>query len=495
MDFEKMRDKCANTLAKGIAACATPFYNGVKKIKNMELPSKGSLNSKLDINKITNAPKKYYYDNKHKLDKPLTFVKANKVYVLGGSAGITLALIGVITFGSASTDVTSTLALEKISDPTQLAAVTKESGEEKFSSEQINYTKDVDAIMDMSIMGYELRAYNKSAGFFTSKIEALDTLDDLRGMYVGKLEDSSLIDSYFKELTSIEPAYMSIVEWDGLKTKEEALNYIVKGTKEETFHQVAKGENFWTIASLYNVTVNSLVSANPDIKPERIQIGQKISLTVPRPLITVVTVEEAQYVENIQYAIEYKDDSSIYKGESRTTKSGKSGEREVVAKIIKSNGIEKNRVVISENITKEPVTKIVAKGTKNPPPKIGTGTFARPTSRGVVTSGFGYRWGRRHNGLDIGMPIGTTVKAADGGVVIFAGTKSGYGKVVYIDHGANKVSIYAHNSALTVKKGDKVFKGQQIARSGNTGISTGPHLHFEIRVNGTPVNPTKYVNY
>ncbi|MGB3367786.1 MAG: peptidoglycan DD-metalloendopeptidase family protein, partial [Acidaminobacteraceae bacterium] len=164
-------------------------------------------------------------------------------------------------------------------------------------------------------------------------------------------------------------------------------------------------------------------------------------------------------------------------------------------KIIKSNGLEKSRVVLSEEIIMEPVTKLVVQGTKNPPPKIGTGTFARPTSRGVVTSGFGLRWGRRHNGIDLGMAIGTTVKAADGGVVIFAGTKSGYGKVVMIDHGGNLVSLYAHNSALTVKKGDRVFKGQQIARSGNTGISTGPHLHFEIRLNGVPVNPTKYVNY
>lgn len=480
MEFKKIREKCANSLAKVVATCVTPFYKGAKKIGKLEMPSFSRS-----------------IDNKFEIEKSLEFVKANKFYVLGGTAGVAVAIIGVVTLMGAQAEPTSPAALRAIAEPTiamEEAAGSSE-GSESVSEEANNYLKDVDSIMDMSLYGYELKSYNKSAGFFTSKVEALDTLNDLRSSYLDKLGESKVLDSYFKELTTVEPTYKRISEFDGLKTKEEALNYIVKGTKEETFHEVAKGENFWTIASQYNVTVSSLVAANPDIKPERIQIGQKISLTVPKPLITVVTVEEAEYIENIQFAVEYKDDSSLYKGESRTAKSGKSGEREVIAQIIKSNGVEKARVIVSEKILKEPVTKIVAKGTKNPPPKIGTGTFARPTSRGVVTSGFGLRWGRRHNGIDIGMPIGTPVKASDGGVVIFSGTKSGYGKVVMIDHGANKVSLYAHNSVLLVKKGDKVFKGQQITKSGNTGISTGPHLHFEIRVNGTPVNPTKYVNY
>ncbi|MGB3366351.1 MAG: LysM peptidoglycan-binding domain-containing protein, partial [Acidaminobacteraceae bacterium] len=335
MNFEEIRDKCANKLAKAIAVCATPFYKGVKKVEKLELPSKRSLNNKFNLSKIFEKPQKYYENNRYKLEKPFEFVKAKKIYMLVGTAGVTIALVGVITLANASTDVTNPVVLEKITDPVQVtASKTNENENDLVSSDIIKYTKDVNDIMDMSIYGYELRSNNKEAGFFKGKIEALDILNTLRSSYVDKLTDSKLLDSYFKELTSIEPAYKSITEWDGVKTKEEALNYIIKGTKEETFHEVAKGENFWTIASLYNVTVESLESANPDLKPERIQIGRKISLTVPKPLITVVTVEEAEYIENIEYAVEYKDDSSVYKGESRIANNGKNVEKKVVSKII-----------------------------------------------------------------------------------------------------------------------------------------------------------------
>jgi electron transport complex protein RnfC len=92
----------------------------------------------------------------------------------------------------------------------------------------------------------------------------------------------------------------------------------------------------------------------------------------------------------------------------------------------------------------------------------------------VITSGFGYRWGRRHNGIDIGMPTGSSVLAADGGKVLFSGVKGSYGKLVIIDHGANMVSYYAHNSRLLVKKGDKVFKGQAVANPDGY-VSAGMH--------------------
>jgi murein DD-endopeptidase MepM/ murein hydrolase activator NlpD len=90
-------------------------------------------------------------------------------------------------------------------------------------------------------------------------------------------------------------------------------------------------------------------------------------------------------------------------------------------------------------------------------------------------------------------PIGTSVNAADGGVVISVGTNGAYGKLIKIDHGGGYITYYGHLSKFFVSKGDKVYKGQKIAAVGNTGRSTGPHLHFEIRKNGTPVNPLKYV--
>ena len=111
----------------------------------------------------------------------------------------------------------------------------------------------------------------------------------------------------------------------------------------------------------------------------------------------------------------------------------------------------------------------------------------------TVTSEFGQRWGRLHAGLDLGCPVGSNVRAADGGTVIQAGYHPSYGYLVVIDHQNGMETYYAHNSQLLVSVGDKVYQGQQIAESGNTGRSTGPHCHFEIHVNGSAVNPRNYL--
>jgi murein DD-endopeptidase MepM/ murein hydrolase activator NlpD len=122
------------------------------------------------------------------------------------------------------------------------------------------------------------------------------------------------------------------------------------------------------------------------------------------------------------------------------------------------------------------------------------GTFVWPAS-GPITSGFGWRIDpfihRRmlHTGIDIGVPWGTPVGAAESGTVLFAGWMTGYGNVVVLDHGNGVSTVYAHLSSYAVQPGETVQRGQVIARAGSTGWSTGPHLHFEIRENGQPIDP------
>lgn len=129
---------------------------------------------------------------------------------------------------------------------------------------------------------------------------------------------------------------------------------------------------------------------------------------------------------------------------------------------------------------------------------LGTGKYIWPVS-GDITSYFGYRIHpilkkrKYHTGLDIAAVSGTPIAASDTGVVIFSARNGGYGLMVTIDHGAGISTIYAHCSRLLVKKGQKVTKGQTIARVGSTGLSTGPHLHFEVRKDGVPVNPLDYI--
>lgn len=119
--------------------------------------------------------------------------------------------------------------------------------------------------------------------------------------------------------------------------------------------------------------------------------------------------------------------------------------------------------------------------------------------KGWISSGFGYRispfTGRRvfHEGLDIATKYNTPLKATAKGIVVFSGRKAGYGKTVIIDHGYGYITKYGHNNKLLVKAGDKVNKGDIIAEIGSTGRSTGPHVHYEVLVNGIPVNPLKFI--
>ena len=122
----------------------------------------------------------------------------------------------------------------------------------------------------------------------------------------------------------------------------------------------------------------------------------------------------------------------------------------------------------------------------------GSGVLGWPVS-GPVTSGFGVRWGRMHEGIDIAVGEGTPVRAAAAGTVIYAGWMSGYGNLVAVDHGNGLSTAYAHNSSLAVSVGQSVAAGEIVSYSGNTGNSTGPHVHFEVRVNGSAVDPLGYL--
>jgi murein DD-endopeptidase MepM/ murein hydrolase activator NlpD len=359
---------------------------------------------------------------------------------------------------------------------------------------------NVEKYMTINIPGYGIFINDQPIGYLERKEDAQSILLQLKTMYLDEGTDS--LEAEFKEDVSIRLSPVRIVDQAQIYSRAELFDIIVIGTNERKTHEIEKGENFWDLSIRYGIEVNDLLKANPDVVPERLQIGQEISLIVPKPRITVVTKERATYSENIQFNVVYEDSSTYYQGDYRTKRSGVYGELEIVADIYKENGIQSAKEILSETVLKEPVTKIVYRGTKDPPPRIGTGTFDYPynTSRGHVTSDFGMRYHpiykdyRRHTGVDIAMSSGSIIGSADGGKVVYSGYNGGYGLMIKIDHGANIETIYAHLSKSYVSVGDMVYKGEKIGLSGNTGVSTGPHLHFEVREIGVPVDPGKYLS-
>jgi len=277
-----------------------------------------------------------------------------------------------------------------------------------------------------------------------------------------------------------------------IEDKDEVLEYLLTGAVEQKVHVVQSGETFSEIAKMYGIKQSELRETNPEVIPEKLHIGQEIRLNRIVPLVTVQTTEIAQYIEEIPFDIKYENTASLYKNEQTVKSRGVKGQKDVVAEIVRNNGIEVSRREISSTVISEPVSQVVLVGTKEPPPLIGTGTFIYPV-RGTLTSRYGSRWGRLHAGIDLAAPIGTPIKAADGGKVTFAGYKGALGYMVEIDHGGGRVTWYGHCSKLLVKKGDKVYQGQHIANVGNTGRSTGPHLHFEVHINGKTKNPLNYL--
>ena len=211
-------------------------------------------------------------------------------------------------------------------------------------------------------------------------------------------------------------------------------------------------------------------------------------------ILTVSTSEIQIFSRVVPFETVYEEDSSMYEGEKKVKTEGVDGTSRVTAKIYRVNGEEIARDILAEVETEAPVDQVILVGTKEKPSSAPTGDFIMPAS-GRLSSGFGARWGRTHQGIDIAGSYGSNIVAADGGTVIYAGYNSGgYGYLVKIDHGNGYQTYYGHNSRLLVSVGDKVAQGTVIAKMGSTGRSTGNHCHFEIRKNGVAVNPLSYLN-
>jgi murein DD-endopeptidase MepM/ murein hydrolase activator NlpD len=285
----------------------------------------------------------------------------------------------------------------------------------------------------------------------------------------------------------------SVVLPEEVLSVEEAVEKLNKGVLEEQPYIVQKGDVLGSIASDHDLTVSDLLELNEDLNEDSIiQIGQEVQVTVYEPLVKVLATRIEKVEEEIPYKTEVKEDDSMWKGDQKVTQEGQAGTQVLEYEITEQNGNVIKREILSEEVTKEPVKKIIVKGTKVMPSR-GSGSLGWPAVGGYISSYQGNRWGKFHRGIDIARPSNYNILSADNGTVSFAGRKGGYGNLVRINHNNGMETLYAHLDSIDVKVGQTVAKGQKIGVMGQTGDSTGIHLHLEVYENGQLKNPMDYL--
>ena len=288
----------------------------------------------------------------------------------------------------------------------------------------------------------------------------------------------------------------SNVSAEDLVTVDEAVSLLTAEQEVQQTYEVQPGDTLSAISMKVDIPMETIVAMNSDYMDSvnsTIHVGQTLVITVPEPELAVEWVNREHYNETYEADVQYVDNDEWFTNQQVVLQEPQAGYREIIADIHYSNDTEVSREIVKQDVLMEAVPKIVERGTKIPP------TYIWPLSGGKISSYFGRRRSptagasSNHKGLDIATPLGSAVYASCGGVVTSCGWQGGYGYAVVIRHPDGKSTRYAHLSKILVSVGQSVSQGQTIARSGSTGVSTGPHLHFEIIIGGSQVDPLGYL--
>lgn len=279
-----------------------------------------------------------------------------------------------------------------------------------------------------------------------------------------------------------------------LTSLEDAINLVVMEQEMPSIYEVVSGDTLTAIAIKVDLPMERIVEMNDILESVNttLHVGDKLFITVPEPELSVTRVEERCYAEVYEADVIYNDNKSWYTSKEVVHQQPHAGFRRVAVRVTYVNDKEVAREILKEEIVQAAVPKIVERGTQVPP------TYNKPIYGGRITSYFGNRplptagATTYHEAIDWATPTGTPVYASSGGTVVRAGWIGSYGNAIYIDHPDGRQTRYAHLSKILVKVGQKVKQGEKIALSGNTGVTTGPHIHFELRINGKAVDPFKY---
>ncbi len=263
-------------------------------------------------------------------------------------------------------------------------------------------------------------------------------------------------------------------------------------------------QNDPTVISVYTSERISMDSANVPLDEvltaadatSMLLYGSTKIQTDPQPLIHVNVERTEVKTEVLPYEVVKKDNASLAVGQEKVVTEGKDGIQETTYTVKEVNGVMTGSEKVSSEVVVAAVDKVVEVGSyysiASRSDGGGRGMFGWPCN-GIITSRFGWRDLGWHSGIDVAAPIGTTIFSAGEGTVIETNYEGGYGMVVRIDHGGGYVTVYAHCQQFYVSPGQQVDRNTPVAAIGMTGNTTGPHVHFEVRIDGTAVNPANYL--
>lgn len=325
----------------------------------------------------------------------------------------------------------------------------------------------------------------------------------------------------FKENISIKESYLSVN--DKIYTDEQELTqFLLFGDNPDTkSYSIQLGDTIESISEDNKLNVEEFLIANTKYKSENtiLKVGDKVNVTLISPQLTFLYKLREVYDQTVYYIKERNEDKTQYVGYSKITRPGENGTNRITEEYVVENGVRpQDAEPVSVETLKPMVSQITTYGTKTryipglgqtTTPAVTGGDWGWPTGSGyVITSYYGYRWGSLHTGIDISGAgnFGSAIYAAADGTVefVFNGCPSqgkgisdtcGYGSrtlgnQITINHGNGYTTVYGHlHKSVNVRAGQTVKKGQRIGSMGNSGKSTGAHLHYEVRYNGNALNP------
>jgi murein DD-endopeptidase MepM/ murein hydrolase activator NlpD len=335
---------------------------------------------------------------------------------------------------------------------------------------------------------YAITIDDKLIANVATEEEAQSVLDTVVANYTG----DATVPHEWEENVKIENVAADL---GSLQATEAAIEYMLRTNQAEEIYTVKDGDTLWQISIDTGKSLDEIAAINPKLDVEDIHTGDEIKLTKVEYNVHVKTFEQVSETEAVEFKTKKVKTSDLYKGQTKVKKEGVLGEREVTYEITKVNGEETERKELTSVTTKKPKTQTVLVGTKAKPEgdfyDDGSGGLSNPMRNMQISSG--YMGNRNHTGVDFRNPNGTPIYASASGTVTYAGYDGAYGNIIRISHGGGLSTWYAHCSSMLVHAGQSVSRGQQIGKVGATGRATGYHLHFEVRVNGSPRNPLGYL--